>query len=45
VDVNEPPDHLRQWLEAVQRGKEITVTERRGPVARSGLDLAGISLE
>ncbi len=34
VGVKELRDHLRQWLEAVQRGEEITVTERGKPVAR-----------
>jgi len=34
VGVKELRDHLRHWLEAVQRGEEITVTERGKPVAR-----------
>jgi prevent-host-death family protein len=34
VGVKELRDHLRQWLDAVQHGEEITVTERGKPVAR-----------
>ena len=34
VGVKELRDHLRHWLEAVQRGEEITVTERGKPMAR-----------
>jgi prevent-host-death family protein len=34
VGVKELRDHLRHWLDAVQRGEEITVTERGRPVAR-----------
>ena len=34
VGVKQLRDHLREWLEAVQRGEEITVTERGKPVAR-----------
>jgi predicted nucleic acid-binding protein len=43
VGVKALRDHLRQWLEAVQRGEEVTVTERGKPVApqEAGSDLAG----
>lgn len=34
VGVKELRDHLRQWLEAVQCGEEVAVTERGKPVAR-----------
>ena len=34
VGVKELRDHLADWLDAVQRGEEITVTERGKPVAR-----------
>ncbi len=34
VGVKELREHLADWLDAVQRGEEITVTERGKPVAR-----------
>ena len=34
VGVKQLRDHLAEWLAAVQRGTEVTVTDRGKPVAR-----------
>jgi len=39
VGVRELRDRLRRWLDAVERGEEVTITERGRPIAR----LIGVS--
>lgn len=39
VGVRELRDRLRRWLDAVERGDEVTITERGRPIAR----LIGVS--
>jgi len=34
VGVREFRDHLRRWLDAVEKGDEVTITDRGKPVAR-----------
>jgi prevent-host-death family protein len=34
VGVRELRDQLRRWLDAVERGDELTITERGRPIAR-----------
>jgi prevent-host-death family protein len=39
VGIRDLRDQLRRWLDAVERGEEVTVTERGKPIAR----LIGVS--
>lgn len=34
VGIRELRDQLRRWLDAVERGEEVTITERGRPIAR-----------